>query len=318
MELNFLGYGSAFNSKLGNNSAFIKAESSLFLIDCGSTVFSQLTKVNENNECLLDDVTEVAIIITHLHADHCGSLGTLLQYLYNSKNIVATLIYPDDVAIHNMLYAQGVTRSCYYLPEVKSNEGFAIIHKNLKVYLTPVVVTHCNAFSAFAYILEFNDKRIFYSGDLKELPYQIQKMIDQHSFDEVYLDCSGRGLNPDEYWPHYQYENIYLDIPLEYRSNVYLMHIDSEMENLIDVALNDGFNFVFDNTQIIEDMDSIVSTATIRVPIKQDSDTDSTVTVQITNHNDIEVDSESTIQTEQNENSLEGTVTIGGVGNNDI
>jgi len=40
--LSFICTGSAFNTKLGNNSAYVKAGTTLFLIDCGSTTFQRL------------------------------------------------------------------------------------------------------------------------------------------------------------------------------------------------------------------------------------------------------------------------------------
>lgn len=42
--LNFLGRGGAFNPKEGNNSAYIKEEDTLFLIDCGEDTFGRLIK----------------------------------------------------------------------------------------------------------------------------------------------------------------------------------------------------------------------------------------------------------------------------------
>ena len=44
--LNFIGVGSAFNTELGNNSAFIKKQNSLILVDCGGTVFHKLQELN--------------------------------------------------------------------------------------------------------------------------------------------------------------------------------------------------------------------------------------------------------------------------------
>lgn len=75
--LNFIGRGSAFNTKEGNNSTFIKNENHLLLVDCGSDVFSRIMELN-----LLQNVEEIDVIITHLHPDHFGSLGDLIFYSY--------------------------------------------------------------------------------------------------------------------------------------------------------------------------------------------------------------------------------------------
>ena len=74
--LDFLGLGSAFNTDLGNTSAYIKKNTSLLLIDCGSTVFSKLHRIG-----LLDGVSDIYVIITHTHADHIGSLSDLIFIL---------------------------------------------------------------------------------------------------------------------------------------------------------------------------------------------------------------------------------------------
>ena len=59
--LNFIGTGSAFNTELGNNSAFVKNNDSLILIDCGGTVFHRLQELS-----LLDGLQNLYIVITHI------------------------------------------------------------------------------------------------------------------------------------------------------------------------------------------------------------------------------------------------------------
>ncbi len=44
MLLDFLGRGSAFNIKEGNNCAFIRIDKELILLDCGETVFEKIVK----------------------------------------------------------------------------------------------------------------------------------------------------------------------------------------------------------------------------------------------------------------------------------
>lgn len=49
--LKFIGTGSAFNTKLGSNSAYLKNNNSVILFDCGGDVFSKL-KYEQKNETL--------------------------------------------------------------------------------------------------------------------------------------------------------------------------------------------------------------------------------------------------------------------------
>lgn len=58
--LNFLGRGSAFNTNEGSNSAFIKDNDTLFLIDCGEDTFSKIIKFN-----ILENIKNIHIFITH-------------------------------------------------------------------------------------------------------------------------------------------------------------------------------------------------------------------------------------------------------------
>jgi ribonuclease BN (tRNA processing enzyme) len=87
--LNFVGYGSAFNSKQCNNSVYIKKNHHLIVIDCGGTVFHQLMNLK-----LLDDITKLDIIITHTHTDHIGSLGDLVFYSHFVLKIKPNIYFP--------------------------------------------------------------------------------------------------------------------------------------------------------------------------------------------------------------------------------
>lgn len=71
--LKFIGIGSAFNTDLGNTSAYIKKEDRMLLIDCGGTVFHELQK-----QKLLEGVNQIYMIITHTHPDHVGSVGEVI------------------------------------------------------------------------------------------------------------------------------------------------------------------------------------------------------------------------------------------------
>ena len=90
--LKFIGTGSAFNTDMINNSAFIKEETTLFIIDSGETAFARMKNLK-----LFDDIENVYIAITHTHSDHIGSLGSLVAYLNIFCNIVVLLPRPSGV-----------------------------------------------------------------------------------------------------------------------------------------------------------------------------------------------------------------------------
>ena len=77
MKLHFFGCGSAFNPAMGNTSAWFEMDGCLFLVDCGETVYELLMKRSD-----LREYRQIYVLLTHLHADHVGSLGFLISYNY--------------------------------------------------------------------------------------------------------------------------------------------------------------------------------------------------------------------------------------------
>lgn len=111
-QLKFLGTGSAFNTKLGNTSAYLlnNDKSAMLLFDCGETVFSKLKPILEKNK----NISEFTICITHSHSDHMGSLPTLLYYLY--------YMYKDECKCNKNINVHIITHPNNY-DIIKSNIG---------------------------------------------------------------------------------------------------------------------------------------------------------------------------------------------------
>ena len=101
-SLTFLGRDSGFG-KL-NTSAYAIINNRLLLVDCGYTVMPKLLESN-----ILSSVTGIDVIITHLHADHAGSLSQLVLYSYyvfkNPVNIIS-----NCKEIDNFLTITGASR----------------------------------------------------------------------------------------------------------------------------------------------------------------------------------------------------------------
>ena len=70
----FLGVGGAFRPDLFNTSACFQKDGTLYLLDCGGTVMGRLLKSGA-----LESAERLTVLLTHLHADHAGGLGTLLE-----------------------------------------------------------------------------------------------------------------------------------------------------------------------------------------------------------------------------------------------
>ena len=90
MDLNFLGCGSAFNPLYGNTSAYFTNKDQLYVIDGGESVFLKLYQKE-----LLKKYAGITIMVTHMHADHVGSLPSIISYCYYVLGKKVTVIYPE-------------------------------------------------------------------------------------------------------------------------------------------------------------------------------------------------------------------------------
>jgi ribonuclease BN (tRNA processing enzyme) len=216
--LNFIGTGSAFNYHLGNNSAYIKRNSSMLLIDCGGTVFHSLVKSN-----LLQDISSLYVAVTHMHPDHIGSLGDIIFYTYYSLQFKTRLIYPDLPSLKALLDAMGVTEDFYEFLPINNISGVKVNDITVK-YL---VQNHTDTLKSFAYILELDNRKIYYSGDAKTIPDTILQQLYSNEIDYLYQDtCSYEGNDI----PHLSLNKLSQSIPTDLRHKVYCMHLDEAFD----------------------------------------------------------------------------------------
>lgn len=215
MKLNFLGIGSAFNPSLKNTSAYLEYDDCLILLDCGETVFDELYKKNLLNK------KEINVIITHTHCDHVGSLGSLISYCYyilNKKKV--NVIHPNE-RVQKYLEIVGISKDIY---------NYYHSFSNVNVKVQEVEVPHAKDMNSYGYILNFNDTKIFYSGDCAYVPKLILEKYFNHELDELYLDITSKKTSHTAHGNIIDLEEM---IPLEYRKNVYCMHLDTDYRNII-------------------------------------------------------------------------------------
>ncbi len=97
MIIEVVGVGCAFAADLGNASVLVWDDfwRSAVLFDCGYNVFPDLRKKELKEK--RDIISKIdSVFVSHLHDDHCGSLGTLLEYRFwaLNKNTKITSIVP--------------------------------------------------------------------------------------------------------------------------------------------------------------------------------------------------------------------------------
>ena len=225
MKLSFLGCGSAFNPELGNTSAYFEYNEDLYLLDCGETTFERLMKKVD-----LTKYQHVFVLITHLHADHVGSLGSLISYYACVLGKKLYVIHPKRTIVE-LLHLLGIDDDFYYyeeeLPEYLST-----------VKAEAVSVEHVENMDAFGYLLKTKTKCIYYSGDASTVPETIVAQLKNQKIDELYQDtCSWESTHPT----HCYIGKLEQLIEPKLRYKVYCMHLD---EGCRVVAQNKGFSVV--------------------------------------------------------------------------
>lgn len=236
--LNFLGIGSAFNTALGNTSAFIKENSSILLIDCGSTVFNRLQKLN-----LLSNVCNLYIAITHTHPDHVGSLGELIFYSHYILHHKPKIFFPDASLLNALLNNMGVDNEFYELisvPDIKINDEFIGT-----VDLSFLKSSHVKKIPSYSLLLKYDEHTIYYSGDSNEISPSILESLENGNIDYLYQDTCGMDYEGN---PHLYVGKLEQYIKPSLRSKIYCMHMDQSFEKKKAISL--GFNI----TQLVKNL----------------------------------------------------------------
>ena len=181
MDLNFLGCGSAFNPLYGNTSAYFTNKDQLYVIDGGESVFLKLYQKE-----LLKKYAGITIMVTHMHADHVGSLPSIISYCYYVLGKKVTVIYPEK-SLWILLGLMGIDPDIY-IPV----ESSLFTAEGLKVWA--VSVKHADDISCFGYIIEFAGEKIYYSGDSYEIPkdvldgfYKKGNINDLSGYNRIYI-----------------------------------------------------------------------------------------------------------------------------------
>lgn len=216
MFLNFIGCGSALNTLLGNNSAYVKKGNSMLLIDCGSTTFSKL-----QSQKLLDETQNIYVLITHRHPDHIASLGDLIFYVHYILKSSLTIFTPDKENIISLLKYMGVDEHLYTIIKLKGS--YTIQDANLHLIVEPVQVPHVEQMDSYGYIIEHQNSKIFYSGDSKDIPNRILDLFCNKEIDYIYQDVCSYDY-PDN--PHLYIDRLCSLIDIADRDRVFCMHYD--------------------------------------------------------------------------------------------
>lgn len=177
MKIEFLGIGGAFNYKFGNNCAYIKEDNKLLLIDIGLDTFDKILQHN-----ILDNVSEVYVLITHLHGDHVGGLPTFIQYVAIAMKKQVKIVINSDTFTNDLttlLNITGVAKNFYTF--VETNElpfTFDIMLKR---------TTHSPLLECYSVIFDTNNGKILYTSDSNDIEY-VKEKINDPEFKKIYVE----------------------------------------------------------------------------------------------------------------------------------
>lgn len=218
MDLVFIGSGSSFNPVLKSNSAYLVVENDFFLLDCGENVFGEIWEMEELRKC-----KHIYVLITHLHGDHVGSLGTLISYCYCVLQRKITIIHPVSTIV-KLLDLMGIEREYY-------DYSHWMPVKDCGLSVASIEVRHTACMKCFGYILKSEQESIYYSGDASEIPEEILEEFFQRKIQYIYQDTASYSKENSSHC-HIRYldENI----PFEYRKYIYCMHLDENYETIED------------------------------------------------------------------------------------
>ena len=221
MELKFLGAGSAFNPSMENTNACFTVGKKFFLLDCGETAFGRIW----NRRAYLES-DEVVALITHLHADHVGSLGSLISYCYFVAGKKVTVAHPLETIV-SLLDLLGIDRSYYSFRKLEAGK---ISEFECGVSVKPLNVEHVPNMTCFGYLFSDRKERICFSGDARSVPPEVVEGLKDGSLDRVYQDTSNKE---SDHPTHALLSYLERLIPRELRGRVYCMHLDYDYSDLL-------------------------------------------------------------------------------------
>lgn len=218
-ELGFLGIGSAFNTELGNTSAFLKKNNSILLIDCGGTVFHRLQELN-----LLEGIKNLYIVITHTHPDHVGSLGDVIFYSYYILKRKANIFFQSKELIERFLESIGVTTEMYNLNSLDRVDFNDPQLGEVTIKFSPG--SHVDTIPSYGFIMEQNARMFYYSGDSNNLSNKILEKLKNGQIYRIYQDTCGLDYEGNS---HLSLKKLCELVPEEFRRKVFCMHLDKNV-----------------------------------------------------------------------------------------
>ena len=217
MNLTFLGTGAAYYPVLGSTSAYFVKENCMYLIDCGETTFARLFGREVLNRC-----DKVHVLISHLHADHIGSLGSFISYCKNVIHKEVTVLCPDTTLVA-VLSMTGLTKEDYtYCADFNR-----VFPGDIEV--TPILVKHDSLLDCYGFFIKDEEETVYYGADSCGIPDGILSKLRDGSLARIYQEVTYEThVSPS----HTSLAQLTQIVPRYLRSKVVCMHFGGDYVNL--------------------------------------------------------------------------------------
>jgi ribonuclease BN (tRNA processing enzyme) len=218
MDIRFFGTGGAFSPHLGNSAAVVDTGAGTHtLIDAGCTTYSDLCRTGWINR-----ITHV--VITHLHDDHAGSLGSIINHRYHVSGSPVTLLYPTwlQEPLFTLLRLQRTSYPVENFANMQQMEPAGSTVGDSTIQPIDTSSLHQDNMPSAAYILRSLGGTIAYSGDLGDSEVLFNALSsDDKTRTLVFHDASfeDRGRSS-----HVNYRELYKHLDAGWK--IYIYHND--------------------------------------------------------------------------------------------
>jgi ribonuclease BN (tRNA processing enzyme) len=246
LKIQFIGVGSAFTTRdyYQSNALVISESGKKLLIDCGTHAQFALEELGINNSNLGNEID--GVYISHLHADHIGSMEWLALVTYFNPNFKRPKLFGIQSLMSDLwnrslrggletLEGKLANLTDYFeCHPIRINNSF--IWENIK--FTPVQTVHVVSGMKIqhSYGLLINevgsDKTIFFSTDTQFAPYQMRRFYE--ASDLILHDCE---TAPFKSGVHAHYDDLNT-LPKNIKQKMWLYHYQP---NPVQDSVKDGF-----------------------------------------------------------------------------